>query len=261
MRTLAMALLFNLCCLSQESKPAAAKVDDSDPKNPVADLRANKDEDKRYFLIGPAKEAKVPKDGYRVLIVLPGGTGEADFMNFVRNIRREVVGDDYLVAQLVAVKWKPDQGTVWPSKLLPVPKMRFTTEEFAAEVLADVAKRHRIDRKHVFALGWSSSGHVVYSLSLAEKPIITGAYVAMAVFHPRELPPLKPAKGRAWFLDHSPDDDRCPFKDAETARDALKKAGGKVELVTYTGGHGWQDNPYERMRKGIKFLEDHVAGK
>jgi predicted esterase len=102
---------------------------------------------------------------------------------------------------------------------------------------------------------------VIYTVSLAEKSPFTGAYVAQAVFQPRELPPLKPAKGRAWFLDHSPEDETCPFKDAEAARDALTKAGAKVELVTYEGGHGWNGDLFGRMKQGIKFLEDHVAAK
>jgi hypothetical protein len=243
--------------LGAQSKPSLPKPDETDPKNPVWDLRANKNENERYFQIGPAKENREPRDGFRLLLVLPGGDGGPDFMNWCRNIRANVLGGDYILAELVSTKWKTSANT-WPTKLSPVPKMEVTTEEFAADVLADVAKRHKIDKRYVFALGWSSSGHVVHDLALAEKPIINGAYVAMATFHPKELPPLKAAKGRTWFLDHSPDDETCPFKDAERARDALKAAGANVELVTYKGGHGWQDDPLERMRKGIKFLEDHA---
>jgi predicted esterase len=253
---------------AQASKPAPPKVDDSDPDNPVTDLRVNKVEEKRYFLIGPKltktgkpDDTKVPKDGYRLLVVLPGGPGTPDFMPFVRNIRANVLGQDYLIAQLVAVKWTENQTTVWPTKLSPAPKMQFGTDELVAEVIADVAKRHKIDKRYVFALGWSSSGHVIYNLALQDRPVITGAYIAQSVFHPSDMPPIKAAKGRAFFLDHSPEDETCKFKDAETARDALKKAGANVELVTYAGGHGWQDMPFVRMKKGIKFLEDHVEGK
>jgi predicted esterase len=252
-----LALVLALSRLAaQESRP-----EPSDDMNPIADLRVNKDENKRYFLIGPTPETKPPKDGYRLLIVLPGGTGDADFKTFVQGIRRHVLSDEYLIAQLVAFKWKPNQTTVWPTKLNPAPGMKFGTEEFVADVVADVAKKHKLDRKRVFALGWSSSGHVIYNLSLQERPLVTGVYVAMAVFHQNEIPPLKAAKDRSYFIDHSPEDERCPFKDAEAARDALKKAGAVVELVTFKGGHGWFDNPYERMRKGVKFLEEQVAKK
>jgi poly(3-hydroxybutyrate) depolymerase len=241
----------------QESR--ASEPDD--PKNPIADLRANKDENKRYLLIGPTPEAKAPKEGYRLLLVLPGSDGSAEFRWFVQNIRRQVLSDDYLVAELVAVKWKPDQTIVWPTKLSPTPGMKFGTEEFVADVVADVAKKHKIDKRYVFALGWSSSGHVIYNLSLADKPLVTGVYVAMAVFHPKEMPSLKAAKDRAYFIDHSPDDERCPFKDAEAARDALKKAGAVVELVTFKGGHGWFDDPMGRLRKGVQFLEQAAKKK
>ena len=263
MRFLAILSIVAVVAISvaaQQSKPALPKPDETDPKNPVWDLRAKKNAEARFFQIGPAMEDREPKDGYRLLLVLPGGDGGPDFMPWCRNIRANVLGGDWIVAELVAPTWKTPANT-WPTKLSPVPKMEFTTEEFAADVVADVAKRHKIDKRYVFALGWSSSGHVVYNLSLAEKPIITGAYVAMAVFHPREMPPLKAAKGRSWFLDHSPEDEACPFKDAEAARDALKAAGANVELVTYKGGHGWQDDPFGRLRKGIKFLEDHASGK
>src|SRR6187399_20147 len=128
MRLIAIALLLAVSSPAQQSKPTLPKPDETDPKNPVWDLRAKKDVNKRYFQIGPAKEDKEPKDGFRLLIVLPGGDGGPDFMGFVRNLRANVLGNDYIVAEPVSVKWKPDQATVWPSKLLPVPKMEFTTE-------------------------------------------------------------------------------------------------------------------------------------
>jgi poly(3-hydroxybutyrate) depolymerase len=245
---------------AQESRPDDSEKD-LQKKNPIADLRVGKDENKRYLLIGPTPDVPPPKDGYRLLLVLPGQDGSAEFRTFVQRIREFVLGDAYLVAELVAVKWKPNQTTVWPTRLNPAPGMKFTTDELAGEVVAEVAKKHKIDRKHVFALGWSSSGHVIYNMALHDKPFVTGVYVAMAVFHPREIPPLKAAKDRAFFIDHSPEDETCPFKDAETARDSLKKAGATVELVTYKGGHGWTDDPYARMKKGIRFLEEQAAKK
>jgi hypothetical protein len=260
MRLVAVVALVTAFLSGQQSRPSLPKPDETDPKNPVWDMRARKNENERYFQIGPAKEDRQPKDGWRLLLVIPGGDGSPDFMGFVRNIRANVLGEKWIVAELVAPKWKTPTNT-WPSKLSPVPKMDLPIEEIAADVVADVGQQQKIDKSYVFALGWSSSGHVVYTLSLAEKPIITGAYVAMAVFHPKELPPLKAAKGRSWFLDHSPDDTTCPYKDAETARDALKAAGGNVDLVAYKGGHGWQDDPFGRLRKGIEFLEQHASGK
>ena len=46
---------------------------------PSEDLRAKGDEQKRYFLIGADEKAKAPKGGYKLLLVMPGGDGSADF--------------------------------------------------------------------------------------------------------------------------------------------------------------------------------------
>jgi len=47
------------------------------------DLRVDKDENKRYFLVGPHRDAIAPKDGFRLIVLLPGGDGSADFHPFV----------------------------------------------------------------------------------------------------------------------------------------------------------------------------------
>ncbi len=244
----------------QESRPApAVDAPETSEDLPSADLRAGGDALKRYFLAGPAKGAKVPADGFRLLVVLPGGTGTADFHPFVRNIRKQVLTNDYLVAQPIAISWTQDQTTIWPRKMAPVKEMKFTTEEFVDAVIADVAKRHKLDRRFVFTLSWSSGGPAAYAIALRPKTAITGSYVAMAVFHPKTLPPLGAAKGHAFFIDHSPEDEICKFALAEQARDSLKAAGAKVEFVTYPGGHGWHDNPFVRLKKGIAFLEKNHA--
>src|SRR5262249_38190553 len=48
------------------------------------DLRAGKDEHKRYFLIEPPKSVKAPRKGYGLLLVLPGGDGSANFHPFTK---------------------------------------------------------------------------------------------------------------------------------------------------------------------------------
>ena len=55
------------------------------------DLRAGKDENKRYFLIGPHKDSKTPNEGYGLIVVLPGGDGGADFHAFVKRIYKYAV--------------------------------------------------------------------------------------------------------------------------------------------------------------------------
>ena len=230
-------------------------VKDDDPELPIKDLRAGKDEKKRYVVIGPQKGAKEPKDGWKTLFVLPGGTGGADFHGFVKNVARQVFSDEYLVVQLVAPKWVEKQQIIWPTEGVKLKEAEFTTEAFFLAVHKELAKAHRLDPKRCFTLSWSSGGPAAYRLALMDKTPVTGSYVAQAVFKPNTLPPLKAAKGKAFFLDHSPEDQTCPFRDAETARDDLKKAGAATELVSYEGGHGWHGALWERLKRGREFLE------
>ncbi len=222
------------------------------------DLRAGKDPNKRYFLIEPGKNARAPKKGYGLLIVLPGGDGSADFHPFVKRIFKHAVPPGYVLAQPVAVKWTDGQKIVWPTAKSRARGMKFSTEEFVEAIIADVAGRHQIDPERVFTLTWSSSGPAAYAVSLASKRV-TGSFIAMSVFKPNLLPPLEKAKGHGYFLYHSPDDDVCPFEMAEQAARDLKAKGATVKLVPYEGGHGWRGGLYDRMREGVEWLEKHHA--
>ncbi len=231
--------------------PGPATQDDDVADIPSRDLRAGKDRNKRYFLIGPAKDGKPPERGYRLLVVLPGGPGSAAFHPFVKRIYKHAVPEGYLVAQPVAPDW-----VVWPTE-----KDRaeaFSTEAFVEAVIDDVAGRHKLDPDYVFTLTWSSSGPAAYALSLSSKKV-TGSFIAMSVFRPNRLPPLARARGHTYFLFHSPDDQVCPFDMAKQAAADLEKHGAKVKLVTYEGGHGWRAGLYERMREGIQWLEANHA--
>src|SRR5262249_9448924 len=169
---------------------------------PSQDLRAGKDQKKRYFLIGPAKDARAPEGGYGLIVVVPGGPGTADFHPFVKRIFKNAVPTGYLVAQPGAVKWQNDQDVVWPQALVKAEGMKFTTEEFVEAVIDDVAKRHKLDPSRVFTLTWSSSGPAAYAVSLTSKKV-AGSFVAMSVFNPKYLPDLEGAKGHAYYLYHS----------------------------------------------------------
>ena len=66
---------FLLAMLLSAPAPACADDDDDDVKDiPSQDLKAGKDEKKRYFLVGPAKEAKEPKGGWGSLSSCRVGT-------------------------------------------------------------------------------------------------------------------------------------------------------------------------------------------
>jgi predicted esterase len=222
------------------------------------DLRAGKDENKRYFLIEPPKGVKPPKNGYGLLVVLPGGDGGADFHPFVKRIYKNSIPKGYILAQAVAVKWTDEQQIVWPTDKNRVEGMKFSTEEFVGSVINDVAGKHRLDPGRIFTLTWSSSGPAAYAISLTNKKV-TGSFIAMSVFRPNLLPPLEKAKGHGYYLYHSPDDRVCPFRMAEQAAKDLENSGAKVNLATYDGGHGWRAGLYDNIRDGIEWLEKNHA--
>lgn len=227
---------------------------------PAEDLRAGGDEQMRYFLIGPKPGADAPKAGFKLLLVLPGGDGSADFETFSRRIAANATGDDWLVAQLVAPVWNDEQKKtcVWPTRTAKVEGMRFPTEDFVAAVLRDVEARQPVDPAHVFTLSWSSGGPAAYATSLDPSIGVTGSFVAMSVFKPDQLPPLAKAKGHAYWVVHSPQD-FIPIAMAKDAVAQLAKAGADTELHEYAGGHGWKGDVYGMMRAGLTWLEEHHA--
>ncbi|MFM7563514.1 MAG: alpha/beta hydrolase [Planctomycetota bacterium] len=222
------------------------------------DLRADKDENKRYFLVGPHKGVTAPKKGYGLLVVLPGGDGSPDFHPFVKRIYKNSVPEGYVLAQPVAVKWTEKQQIVWPTDKNRAEGMKFSTEEFVDAVIKDVGGKHQLDPERTFTLTWSSSGPAAYAVSLTSKKV-TGSFIAMSVFKPAFLPPLEKAKGHGYFLYHSPDDRVCPFRMAEQAAKDLENSGATVKLTTYEGGHGWRAGLYDQIRKGVEWLEKNHA--
>jgi predicted esterase len=225
---------------------------------PSEELRADKDENKRFFLIGPPKEGEPPAKGYGLVVILPGGSGSADFHPFVKRIYKHSIPDGYLVAQLVAPKWTDEQSIVWPTSKNRADKMKFSTEQFVDAVIEDVAKRQKVNPERVFTLSWSSGGPAAYAASLTSKKI-TGSFIAMSVFKPEVLPALDSAKGHGYFIYHSRNDRVCPFRMAQQAADDLKKSGAAVELKTYEGGHGWMGGFYGHIREGVEWLEANHA--
>lgn len=225
---------------------------------PSQDLRAGGDANKRYFLIGPKKDAGAPEGGFGLLLVLPGGSGSADFHPFVKRIYKHAVGDGFIAAQLVSMKWTPDQRIIWPTSKSRVAGMKFTTEQFIETVIRDVRKKHKLDARRIFTLSWSSGGPAAYAASLSGGSV-KGSFVAMSVFKPNTLPPLARAKGHAYYLYHSPEDPICPIAQARDAAVRLKKSGARTTLVEYPGGHRWGGPIYPNIRKGIAWLESNSS--
>lgn len=237
----------------------AGAADDDDVKGvPSQDLKAGKDEKKRYFLIGPAKDAKAPEKGYGLVVIMPGGPGTADFHPFVKRIYKNAIPDGYLAAQPVAVRWNEKQEIVWPTAGNEIGGLKFTTEEFVGAVIDEVAAGHTIDPAKVFTLSWSSSGPAAYAVSQTN-PKVRGSFVAMSVYRSEWFASLEKAKGHAYFLYHSEADDVCPYRMAEQAKTDLTKAGAKVRLRDYAGGHGWKGPLYDDIREGIAWLEKNAT--
>ncbi len=221
---------------------------------PATSRAIDSDDAKRYFLI-PPRQKKAPEQGYRLLLVVPGGDGSADFHPFIRRIAENSLPASYLVVQAVAPVWSDDENrVVWPTRKLPDRKMKFATEEFLEEILEAAMNEYPIDSRHVYALGWSSGGPPSYTASLQKSSKLTGCLVAMSVFKPELLPSLKHARGKAYYLLHSPED-FISMSFPETAVKKLKKAGAEVHLEQYDGGHGWHGDVYGHIRKGIQWLE------
>ena len=246
------------------SSPAVPPRADADVADVALESRtAGNDPRKRYLLMGPSRTSVAPERGHKLLLLLPGGDGGTGFQTFARRIAKYALPPGYLLAELVAYSWTPEQATeiVWPTATNTAAGVGFTTEEFVTAVIADVSRTNKIDQRFIFVLGWSSGGPPVYASSLTSATQATGWFVAMSVFQPEQLPPLACAKGRAYYIHHSPDDALCPFPMAEDAAEQLQANGAVAKLATYDGGHGWRGAVYDDIRAGITWLEQRQFAK
>lgn len=229
---------------------------------PSQDLRAGGDANQRYFLVGATDASAAPADGYALLVVLPGGDGSEEFHPFVRRIYKNVLNNRWLAAQAVAPKWDTGANQItWPTARLRASGAKFTTEQFVDAILADVQAKVKLDSKRIFLLGWSSGGPPCYAIAMRTNSPVTGALVAMSVFKPEQTPGLANAKGKAFYLLQSPDDRVTPIRFAETAEKSLGRAGAKVHLERYAGGHGWRGDVWQMIGGGIQWLDQQVEAK
>ncbi len=228
----------------------------------VADIRSKKftlNSDKlQYFLVAGTEKLEAPRDGYKLLIVMPGGDGSAEFLPFVKRIYKHALDDQYLVIQLLAPKWNARQQIVWPTASDKVRGKKASMEDFLIAAVDDLRKRTRVDERCIFTLSWSSGGPAAYAASLSKKTPVTGSFVAMSVFKPNQLAGLERASDKNYYILHSPQDKVCPYRMAVSARDTLREHGAMVEFVEYAGGHGWRGNVFGNIRNGVGWLEDQM---
>ena len=245
-----------------ETKRAAMQAALADVADvPAEERHAEQDANKRYFLIGSPAAAGAPEAGRPLMIALPGGTGGEEFHPFMRRIYKHVLNEGWLMAQPVAPQWDAAQArlNVWPTAGLPDSGAKFTTEEFIAAIVFDVKTKTRIDPRRVFLLGWSSSGPACYATMLEKDSPVAGAFIAMSVFHPEQLPALAGGKGKPFYLLQSPGDRVTPIGFAEDAQAKLSAAGSQVRLDRYAGGHGWHGDIFMTLRTGIEWLDSPRA--
>ena len=107
-------------------------------------------------------------------------------------------------------------------------------------------------------LAWSSSGPAAYSMALHSESPFAGAFIAMSVFRPAELPASFDARGKSFYLFQSPDDKITPFDHALQAESTLRGAGARVQLERYAGGHGWQTG-LKGMAEAFRWLDEPLA--
>jgi predicted esterase len=250
-------MCFHLVLVVLTLATGAAPAQDDVADVPSKRLSLPADPNLAYFLISPTG-AEVPAEGYGLLVIMPGGDGGPDFHPFVKRICKYALGGRYVAAQPIAVKWSPRQEIVWPTKNDGLAYVKVTTEQFVNEVIESVRGQYQIDPRRIFTLTWSSSGPAGYAISLQKDGPVVGSYVAMSVFKPERLGPLDAAAGRAYFIDHCPQDKVCPFRMASEARRLLSAAGARVKLNLYAGGHGWRGDVYPRIAAGVCWLEENV---
>jgi predicted esterase/type II secretory pathway pseudopilin PulG len=232
--------------VADEETPAEDSASKALPDEPRA----------RYYLFEGGTGAAKPAAGYKLLVVLPGGDGGSDFRPFVQAIARNCLNDDFLLVELIAPRWhaKKFEDLVWPTQKSRYAEVKFTTEEFIRRVLDEVKKEHKL-ADELYLLGWSSGGLAVYAAALDKDLPVKGAFVAMSIFRPRQLPDLQAAKGKAFYLLHSPTD-FIKMRQPEDAREKLSAAGAVVRLDTYEGGHGWHGDVMGNIRQGIEWIQE-----
>lgn len=221
----------------------------------LPDVRVLKDHKKKAFLVLGADHAA---DGERdLLVVMPGGTGQAfDFRSWVTDLT-EALHDRYVVAILNAPQWNPAQAKEWVWVTEGVQRKYradFCVEDFAREVAAELRADEELKIDEAFLFAWSSGGPAAYATVLSKDDTFAGAYVLASVFKPRQLD-VKHAEGKRFVLEQGVTDKVTPIRFAREAQKALEKNGAEVRFVEFQGGHGFaMPDPAKSLREALDWL-------
>ena len=186
-----------------------------------------------------AVAAQQPQAGkLGLLVVLANGDGNgANALPFWSEMCVGALRSRYMIALPVAPRWNADQTIAWitaDNKKL-VKEAKFTTESLVADVVKDVSGAYPFDTARVFLHGAAESGAAVYTASLEPNTPFKGFYVLASAFKSTQLPPLKQAKGRRYFIQNSKDNKTTPFVMAAAAQKLLQEQGATVKLDEYAG--------------------------
>jgi predicted esterase len=214
------------------------------------------DDDRKLWILHVPLGQQQPANGWGLLVVLPGGDGSVSFAPFVAETIRAAAGKDYAVLQMIAppLPEGDEKSVVWPRIRLPDARVDFTMEPLMRAAIEQVKQERTIDPTRVWVMGWSSGGTIAYAAALEPELPFRGAFVAMSVFKPEHLPPLENARGKSFYILHSPQD-FIAMQLPEAAVKQLGENGAKVKLQTYEGGHGWHGNIDAEIRRAIEWLD------
>jgi len=106
-----------------------------------------------------------------------------------------------------------------------------------ADWLADAAKEHGFDPKHVIAAGFSNGANIAGSMLLLRPESLAGAILLrpMVPFVPESLPKLG---GKRVLVAAGQSDPIVPARQSEMLAEMLRSAGAEVTLHWSPGAHG-----------------------
>jgi len=124
-----------------------------------------------------------------------------------------------------------------------------------AEFVERAVDEYGIDRRRLFAVGFSNGANIAASLLLAYPRLLAGAILlrAMVPFEPERTPDLS---GTPVYLAAGRSDQMVPPENTERLARLLREAGADVTLDWQPGGHGIGP---EEIQAARNWFEDRIS--
>lgn len=125
-----------------------------------------------------------------------------------------------------------------------------------AEFVERAVDEYGIDRRRLFAVGFSNGANIAASLLLTYPQLLAGAILlrAMVPFEPERTPDLS---GTPVYLAAGRSDQMVPPENTERLAQLLREAGADVTLDWQPGGHGIRP---EEVQAARNWFEDRISG-